>query len=259
MPLNHIYPACALLLTLLPGVTAAPPLQPRLICLQPCHNYGVRAAGETVNHEFVLMNEGGAPLLLTRIHGCCGATASLAANVVPPGSSTVARVSCRLAGPPGAHQKVVYVSSNDPAQPYCQLKFVGQLGAPPTLSPAKPSPTPPASAAVKAPLSVTPDELLLGPVAAGATVTRYLELRSLDQRAFRVLSVTPPAGIAAATASLSAGVWRITFTVRAFTAADQVVIHTDLPGASRVVVPLRLVTSHNSQLNKRFAYEMVQV
>lgn len=86
-------------------------------------------ANGIVQHDFTIMNTGGAPLVISAVSTSCGCTTATVDNeTIAPGSSTTLHV----AYDPSVHQglvgklkRVVYVQSNDPAQEEVELELSG--------------------------------------------------------------------------------------------------------------------------------------
>lgn len=122
-----IRPTC--LLFLAAAAVAADPA-PRLVCDQPLFDYGEVDNTQTVRHAFVLRNDGDAPLNLLQVRTGCGcALAQLATNRIPPGGQTTLSAQLTLQGRFGPRRSSIYVKSDDPLQPYCQLQFSGRARA----------------------------------------------------------------------------------------------------------------------------------
>jgi len=102
---------------------------PKLVCETPVHEFGNACNEQDVEHVFSLRNEGSAPLAISKVAGCCGASTQLAQNNVPPGTGTTLRVTLSLRGRSGPVWKSFYVQSNDPFNPVYQLQFRGNAVA----------------------------------------------------------------------------------------------------------------------------------
>ena len=98
---------------------------PRIKCAEPEHKFGTVPSSQSVVHDFVIANAGDAILQIRSIRACCGATAKMTGTAIPPGSNSTLHVSLSLNGRNGEHHKAIYLGSNDPTQPYYQLRFVG--------------------------------------------------------------------------------------------------------------------------------------
>jgi hypothetical protein len=105
-----------------------PARQPRLVCPEPTFDFGVREPAHTVEHEFILRNEGDAPLQITKVKPTCGCTvADWTKKLLRPGEE--ARLKCRLklTGYRGPQKKSIRIHSNDPSQPIYQVWLTGQV------------------------------------------------------------------------------------------------------------------------------------
>ena len=109
---------------------------PRIACLQPECRFGTAADSQALEHTFSIINDGEAPLQIGNIRGCCGATIAMPDRTIPPGSNSALKVSLSLRGRRGEMRKSIYVGSNDPRQPYYQLRFLGTVTAPVYVEPA---------------------------------------------------------------------------------------------------------------------------
>jgi hypothetical protein len=109
----------------LPLHSLAAGIGPRLACRQAEHLFGVVENHKSIEHVFTLANDGDAALQIGNVRACCGATASIAINSIAPGSNTTLKVVLSLQGRNGEQRKSFYVASNDPKQPYYQLRLVG--------------------------------------------------------------------------------------------------------------------------------------
>lgn len=98
---------------------------PRLACDQPAHEFGSVDNRKSVERTFILKNEGAAPLVITKIHGCCGASTRLGQPTIAPGTNTTLDISLSLKGRKGKVNKSFYVHSNDPQNPIFQLRMIG--------------------------------------------------------------------------------------------------------------------------------------
>lgn len=98
---------------------------PRLVCDKPEFDFGIVDNNTSVEHVFVLKNEGDKPLDIKKVRACCGASAKLEKNIVAPGSNTTVKVKLSLRGRTGRQRKAMVVMSNDPKQPNYQLVITG--------------------------------------------------------------------------------------------------------------------------------------
>lgn len=116
--------ACSALLTL----DAIAGTGPRIHCKEPAYQFGDMSNTGVVEHVFLIENKGDAPLHVN-VRACCGATASLSANQIEPGTNATLAVTVSIGGVRGQVNKTFYVGSDDPAQPYYQLRVTGTARA----------------------------------------------------------------------------------------------------------------------------------
>ena len=84
-------------------------------------DFGDVVAGSTSVTNLAVANTGDAPLHVSRVRACCGATASLSSATIPPGGEASLTLSVRPLAPNGAFKKNVFVHSDDPERPVLQL------------------------------------------------------------------------------------------------------------------------------------------
>ena len=106
------------------------PLVPKLHCPESTHHFGTVFNDTQVRHEYVISNQGDAPLIVSRVKSCCGATVGISTNVISPGSNAVVHVTLKFDGKVGAIRKTIYVKSNDPQQPTYRLRLEGEAVEP---------------------------------------------------------------------------------------------------------------------------------
>jgi hypothetical protein len=109
---------------LIPALVAATPTVPELVIPAPQVDAGI-VTKRFLTHVFSLRNAGQAPLHVLRVRSCCGASCSLSATNLPPGTSAQARVLLDLAGRSGSFRKTIYLHTNDPANPITPLRILG--------------------------------------------------------------------------------------------------------------------------------------
>ena len=67
--------------------------QPRISASETFYNFGSVGATEIVQHEFLIYNEGQAPLTISRAYTTCGCTtADISTTVIPPGKAAQVRL-----------------------------------------------------------------------------------------------------------------------------------------------------------------------
>ena len=123
--------ACSLLL----AENALAGTGPRIFCDEPEYQFGEKPNTGVVEHVFIVENKGDAPLHVGSVRACCGTGASIATNQIGPQTNTTVAVSLSIGGMRGPVSKVFYIGSDDPAQPYCQLRVTGTATADAYLDP----------------------------------------------------------------------------------------------------------------------------
>ncbi|MDD5678405.1 MAG: DUF1573 domain-containing protein [Kiritimatiellae bacterium] len=103
---------------------------PRIACASSELNFGNKSQTNIVHYSFIIKNEGQSPLIISRIHACCGANTRLTTNSVPPQTNAVLEMTLSLSGRTGPMHKSIYIHSNDPVNPIYQLKITGNVAAP---------------------------------------------------------------------------------------------------------------------------------
>lgn len=120
-----------MLLSLFPRpLPAAEPAPSVLVIPAPQFEAGT-VTNSFLTHAFTLRNAGAAPLVITRIRACCGATCQLAATNLPPAATTELQVRLDLAGRSGAFRKTIYLHTSDPVHPITALRLTGHSAGTP--------------------------------------------------------------------------------------------------------------------------------
>ena len=101
--------------------------QPRIFCDTPVYDFGRIGSTSGIDHAFILKNAGDVPLGIANVRACCGSTASLDTNRIPPGGEGRLAVRAATRGHIGTLKKVFYVRSNDPQEPYYQFRVEGTV------------------------------------------------------------------------------------------------------------------------------------
>lgn len=107
------------------GVTSGTNAHQVLSCAKPVYDFGTLDNEETIEHSFVLRNEGTAVLELGKTYACCGSVAELSASTVPPGQETVLKIRLPLKGRSGNQTLSFYVRTNRSARPLYELRIRG--------------------------------------------------------------------------------------------------------------------------------------
>lgn len=98
---------------------------PRISCPEPVHDFGTMDGGRHAENAFVIRNDGDETLKIGRVRACCGATAKMSSKIIEPGTNATFFVKLSLRGRRGKQRKSFYIASNDPRQPYFQVRMVG--------------------------------------------------------------------------------------------------------------------------------------
>lgn len=99
--------------------------QPKIAVSEDSYNFGVIGPTDVVTHDFVIANQGDAPLTIHRAYTTCGCTtADFTTTVIPPGK--VSLVTIRLDA--GFHdvrgqtvRRGIIIENNDPKNPQVEL------------------------------------------------------------------------------------------------------------------------------------------
>jgi len=171
--------------------------QPRIVCLEPNFDFGRVIGTNDVSHAFKIANAGDAPLKITRIRVGCGCTeAKVGADTIAAQSSTDLSVQFKTAGRVGPQRKSIYVHSNDPQSPILRLEMGGDIVVPKGLggrSVGDAVAGTPSNGKAKDDFYAVPEEIVMitSPGQTNA-VTRFIAVRSLSGKVFKVADVTLP-------------------------------------------------------------------
>lgn len=84
--------------------------------------------GETVIHDFAIVNRGGTPLFIHQVRADCGCTAVSYPRQVPPGGEGKIRLRLDTSGYGGRRvEKTAEVQTSDPAEPAFRLQLAGEV------------------------------------------------------------------------------------------------------------------------------------
>ena len=99
--------------------------QPKIVLLEDFYNFGSVGPTELVTHEFVIANQGEAPLTISRAYTTCGCTtADFTATVIPPGKVSVVTMVYDAGFHDARGQTVrrgIIIENNDPKNPQVEL------------------------------------------------------------------------------------------------------------------------------------------
>jgi len=138
---------------------------PRISCLSPIYEFGSMDNSRSVERDFEIRNAGDETLRIGKVRACCGATAKMSSKTIEPGTNAIFRVKLSLRGRKGKQRKSFYIGSNDPKQPYFQVRMIGT-----------------AAAAV----DVNPRHVDFGRVEKDAALTNVVRIACRGSNAFRV-------------------------------------------------------------------------
>jgi len=94
---------------------AAP--QPKIVVPELMHDFGNMPRGDKLQHDFVLRNEGAAPLEVREVRPACGCTVVEFDKTIAPGAEGKVRAVLDTHGFAGPIAKTIDVLSNDPETP----------------------------------------------------------------------------------------------------------------------------------------------
>ena len=117
--------ALALCLSSAPAQEPAP-LASKIVSPEPTFDFGEKNNAESVEHDYVIRNEGTLSLEIRGVHASCGCTAvKPSQDVIPPGGEATIHAKLDLRGRSGFQNKTITVQSNDPQTPALLLQLKG--------------------------------------------------------------------------------------------------------------------------------------
>lgn len=156
----------ALCVGILPLVVSA---TPRIVVDEPTFDFGEQMNNQTIEHTFVLRNEGDSVLEITNIRSTCGCTVGeVTSRSIPPGETSGITASYNLRGRQGRQRSILTVETNDPNSPQTRLTMGG--------------------VAVRD-LTVRPTTVVFGQVTEGQRVLRQVEVIGLPDQSFEIAAV----------------------------------------------------------------------
>ncbi len=145
--------------------------QPRITIPQPVFDFGTVAQGATVTHNFDVINQGDAPLTITRIQPSCGCTAAVPAKAtLLPNESVPITVTYDTTGFQGYEVKTVHVYTDDPRNYSSVLTLQGN---------------------VKTDVEIDPPRLFFGDVRKGNDQALVATIASDESSAVKILELIP--------------------------------------------------------------------
>jgi hypothetical protein len=99
-------------------------------------DFGSIPGNSKVEHDFMLSNKGKTDLYVRKVSASCGCTvAQPSKTIIPPGDSTVIKVTYNTQGHSGADKKAITVITNDPRKPKSILWIKTLVEAPLSTTP----------------------------------------------------------------------------------------------------------------------------
>ena len=142
---------------------------PKAVVDSEVFDFGVMDKSGRSSHEFTITNEGKSPLTVLKGHSTCRCTmAKFDRRTVLPGESTKIKIEWTAREYLGDFEQIATIKTNDPDRPEIELRIKGITV---TM------------------LQFMPDELLLGRISAGESVTSVAKLLSHSQEPVKILSV----------------------------------------------------------------------
>jgi hypothetical protein len=121
------------------GTAAGPGLNtaaPKIVVEEPEHDFGTMHRGAKRRHEYVIRNEGDAPLNLTAGATTCKCTSfDVTPDAIPPGQSATIALEWAAKSMPGEFRQSASLNTNDPIRPMVTLSVSGQVIEPSGLTP----------------------------------------------------------------------------------------------------------------------------
>lgn len=102
--------------------------KPKAVAVEPIKDVGFVTKGEMASNEFVIRNDGDAPLELREVRAACGCTVADYDKVIAPGKTGKVRVTVDTKSFNGPTAKGVTVYTNDPAAPTIELTVRADIG-----------------------------------------------------------------------------------------------------------------------------------
>lgn len=95
--------------------------RPKAVAPQPIHDAGTVVPGQQIVHDFVIENQGAAPLEITSVRPACGCTVAQFDRTIAPGASGKVHAVLDTSTFAGAIAKGITVLTSDPARPRLEL------------------------------------------------------------------------------------------------------------------------------------------
>jgi hypothetical protein len=141
---------------------------PELAVEQGSFDFGTTTQGKTVQHKFIVKNDGDAPLLIKQLSAACGCTvAKPSSSLVPPGRSAEIQVIFDSSNFSGKVKKTVTLTTNASKVPNYTFELYGNI---------------------LEPMQVIPRELDLGPIRVAEAKRATLTVINVGGSSVRLLS-----------------------------------------------------------------------
>ena len=99
--------------------------QPKIVLLENFHNFGSVGPTEVISHDFVIANQGEAPLTISRAYTNCGCTtANFTGTIIPAGKVIIVTIIYDAGFHDARGQTVrrgIIIENNDPKNPQVEL------------------------------------------------------------------------------------------------------------------------------------------
>lgn len=108
------------------------PFQTHIIISEEKWDFGTIKQGREVSHSFFIINNGEAPLEITKIRSSCGCIGyEISSKEIDPGKKARLEITFNSQGRRGKQHKKVYMHFNTPRQPIVTLHITGHIKIPP--------------------------------------------------------------------------------------------------------------------------------
>jgi len=98
--------------------------RPRAVIVEAVADLGDIVRGDQATHDFIIRNEGTAPLEITEVRPSCGCTVAEFDHTIPPGGTGTIHAKLDTSGIRGGASKMITVYTNDPETPELQLTMM---------------------------------------------------------------------------------------------------------------------------------------
>lgn len=112
---------------LLAAPAAGQALHPRAVLPEPVYDAGGVAKGEKISHDFVIRNDGEAPLEISDVRPACGCTVAEFDKTIAAGESGTVRAALDTTTFDGPIAKDITVFTNDPVNPKLRLSVKAEV------------------------------------------------------------------------------------------------------------------------------------